>query len=1278
MVTALVHGSIIYIPKKSNPNASNKSIPRNKLPDGTLIWVSPLKVTSFSKIRQLSPQNLKEIQTSILTYGFSPNSLISGVFLNEDDVHVHDGEHRITVLKELIKVRKALPENFVCLMVVRNPDMMGKKTAVNGNDLVFSSLIAFSSNELESIRENNQFIDSVFILHSIIVQYVMNTGSYSKSLKWKKVVDWINVYLPGHVQATSKFSQQYMFSVFTTLKSIWEIKNLNNDPNRAKISGYLPIDKRPMEALILCANRTRHLEKCFPAFSRPISEVEGCNPPLKISRAMFGVFCLRRDFGGKRPLKQKWDIISNDIVMDPFMKAFYFVCMVTIRNRCLEETEINSVAKRLFQDIPNYNWKIRNTNRIMSTQNYFEDDGPEWVGHTICRVFECWNALARLLNFENTEDMIKDYIIFEEPTCSFHALVEKNIYAPSKQQETLLHKVHAVKRKPDIPEVQDLLYREVSNKFLEQLMDCVSFFPLVIGSRPCKLEKFFSTTSIRKSPLRFESLPLMLQNIGIKARGLLKTGESKKKRKMRDDIQHETGTVETVRKLPKRTKSHRNEKQKTEFQCKEKDDFVNNSKKINNNHQKANEGMNRENQSKNDGIGSNNQLNNEYDEDSQLQERKLLRDLETIRLSKSTHQTIPLDQRIEGTSEKNSKVEKGEELFEDGDSPEIVYTNSSKSLNNEKDTLVLNSNTCDSQENEENPTTCVSRIDSTFSADEQRKKNSSKDFEPKKQDVCTEMKLLHKEMNNFVLYLQKYSDNENTDVSKFESTTQEFHGMASFFIINLDDQNLEDCIATHRDIDEAIKFLKPGGNALIITDRASDVHLIFSACKKLVKENTVIVQETPLVFIKRDLFSRKVSTKRTGTRNICHYGVRILKITEVGKKKAKGTHDLTNENQGYQDSSFDIRGNAIDYSLDNQRYSKTVRGSITGGPLGCLSLIQELIMRFTNDIDDLVVNFSNGSFLTGMACIQLPSTQRRRFLGCHLKKDERYDTLQNIYLKEFTKCVLSGNYNYDLTCGIYEKSQRMQKHLSLIPKISSYNIPEYLRNASTSALPKHMLVFLSSLWNEPEFLELVGKPVHEFPYEKQVLLANTSVNALLSTDASFFDVTVRESKISGAGLGVFAAGRIEKDTLVGWYHGVLLTMTDSEMEALSADFTEIDFPGLLGHKLTETTFRDYCLKANFKQLSDYPSSKKTSKYILPFPFCVASLVNDVGKYSFLDQCSDNSERNPNCRLILVQKDEEDVCPTDPRTYQLISNRVLNKGEEILYSYGRCYWNSKKN
>lgn len=131
-------------------------------------------------------------------------------------------------------------------------------------------------------------------------------------------------------------------------------------------------------------------------------------------------------------------------------------------------------------------------------------------------------------------------------------------------------------------------------------------------------------------------------------------------------------------------------------------------------------------------------------------------------------------------------------------------------------------------------------------------------------------------------------------------------------------------------------------------------------------------------------------------------------------------------------------------------------------------------------------------------------------------------------------------------------------------------------------------------------------------------------------------------------------------------------------------FKEMDFPGLLGTKISYKTYNEYCLEINIivdslneNKTKNVTISEKLKPFIIPYPFCMASYVNDARKVSFIDKCSTRAcIRRKNVSLITVQSDEDDPQPKDLKTpflCQLVADVDINTNEEILSEYVSLYW-----
>lgn len=103
------------------------------------------------------------------------------------------------------------------------------------------------------------------------------------------------------------------------------------------------------------------------------------------------------------------------------------------------------------------------------------------------------------------------------------------------------------------------------------------------------------------------------------------------------------------------------------------------------------------------------------------------------------------------------------------------------------------------------------------------------------------------------------------------------------------------------------------------------------------------------------------------------------------------------------------------------------------------------------------------------------------------------------------------------------------------------------------------------------FLEIQSTTVDKWPHELKLKLSNTDMKTLRVLDATYSGLCIRKSSIPGEGNGVFSGKKLLKGTMVGWYNGAILYLTSKQREKMKLGVKEMDFPSLLGTKISSRT-----------------------------------------------------------------------------------------------------------
>ena len=454
------------------------------------------------------------------------------------------------------------------------------------------------------------------------------------------------------------------------------------------------------------------------------------------------------------------------------------------------------------------------------------------------------------------------------------------------------------------------------------------------------------------------------------------------------------------------------------------------------------------------------------------------------------------------------------------------------------------------------------------------------------------------------------------------------------------------------------RLLRPGGHGIIFCSIAQ-----FEQWKSLFEDyEDILCDPTPLHLVRaKNMATSKPFYKTTTLMNIVEYAVHITK-RGAG---VQGFGMVSYRPQGFVDAHFPGHMNVIagvKKPLAGEVVKEDDSGSILRAEQKSLDLMREIVARFSMP-KDIVVDLFSGVFTTAVACLTMGSGNARRFYGC--EKDEKaFKAGFNRVLYTFVNTITSGDVEVDPSTvkmeaeiWLSESGESVKRGVRPIAPTPS-GLPSFTR------LPPHILSFLASRWRSREPLGVLRQsPVCNWPAEWQQRfsgLLQQDVESLLSCDASHFKVYVAESTIPDAGLGVFAAERLKRGQIVGWYGGSIMYENLNNVRGKNRDRSG-------GHPLWGCTlghFRKFAIQLTIQSGGDRRLIGR-SVFLVPRLFCVGAYLNDGTRGS-----------TAGVNVKTLDREIADVeSLTKPFVVTLSTTKCIQPGEELLVDYGADYWSS---
>lgn len=206
----------------------------------------------------------------------------------------------------------------------------------------------------------------------------------------------------------------------------------------------------------------------------------------------------------------------------------------------------------------------------------------------------------------------------------------------------------------------------------------------------------------------------------------------------------------------------------------------------------------------------------------------------------------------------------------------------------------------------------------------------------------------------------------------------------------------------------------------------------------------------------------------------------------------------------------------------------------------CLSLLQELVSRFSNP-EDIVVDGFSGTFSTAIACFTVEEGHRR-FVGCEIDTN-CFKWARERVIKRFAAAVVNKETDIKVSGDALISAhgivaRQSAKSRTRLPKWSP---PDGLPKFQT--FPVHILGQLSCTIND---IKLSAKcrnlPLHHWPRHYQAFIEIEQSELLLKIDAAANSLMLTNSTIkhSKAGRGVFANKTFHQGDTICAFYGTLV------------------------------------------------------------------------------------------------------------------------------------------
>lgn len=1235
------------------------NFPLQSRDDQALVFVDPKRVVSTAMIRPLSRPNIDKIKLSMEINGYMTSFPVTGAFLEDESVHLHDGAHRLQAVLELIQEGNSKATSTLIPMVIRNAHC--GSSGVHQSNHVFSSLVAISCNEASDIRQNTTFLDYVVIVQRFILAYICATRSNPSGLKWVFVLEWVKNNLPGNTALLQPFYGQQFFKVFSALRSLWQTKNGESFTDEEAVTvTNCPLDRRPLQALLVAGGRSDDLYQFKVGINERISTAES-SKLLPVTVGMISPYFIRQGFGKKPPAKL-WQEIEPHIESTPFTKTIYFMVLANLWRRVADkETREKCGSEVLFaEDV-----------RVLSKQKYsepvkrgtyFDGNGPEWIGIIISKVVKCWNKVALLAGFEDIEKLVEDVVLFDKTSCQYVTIPDGHGMAPTEQKNDLLHGKKCCEKAACTNEDKawDSMRRAAAKSFFKHLFTSVFFFVPEFGEAPNLFDKYFLSddlVAISGTDVQVPaSLSSFVQKIGIPF--FCKLGKN-------NEISAEGSLHDTAS----------SEDEQDIFVGVQQFDIARSTNLDENDPPRplCDQAI----ESENVNFCQRSPIRNNSDVAYDLAFKEVERNPSEFQLPLR----LPLKRPCDPLSslEKRSKAKSTDALK--NSVPHISHEQNAAVRRSNRNTKSLRrhealqsdecygssgSRSCQVSDASQKQSNLLSnaRSESTDSSNELEagegspgtgsEADSIKTFFKKHCDILCGASLFH------------LGNNSTTDIK----------GKVDLVITSLK-SSPEPVLQGERlscvIVEKMDELLSEKGVAVIFCDYQEFVALE-NQIKPFMTAGRLFCKPYPIVMLKRfGIWSHTHHLARSGS---AQYS--IENSTQLAFLMYRG--DLARRMvENYQSRGLLVSGRSLTENVIET--SETVDFQKARSKQASLILLkraavvlQELVLRFTTNVNDLVCDCFNGSLATALACMTMPNGENRRFVGCERTPDEIGKFEQHL-MAGFAKQIISGLTMQRPSLRQQQTAQQILGAMSRKSHHDSIGKPSQDGPEKFCYLPDHLLSFLATVWRH-SVQNLFQVSVAEWGDNDVAKLMSVDASMLLACDATHHHVEVRNSTIPGAGLGVFATTDLEKGEIVGWYHGKIVFEDSMGIVA--------KLHGMIGRgrlAISLDRFSTYALKVNCDiEDFDYKPRGNPLKtiYVVPLEFTVASYINDARQVEFMDVNTSRTHRLPNVGLVTNSDIElpDGIC--NPSLVQALTTRPIKKEAELFTSYGTRYWRDTRN
>jgi DNA modification methylase len=407
-------------------------------PEGSIVMIDPARVTRYSAVRPITPEDVEEVLRSIVrTCAFDRQYAVTGRFESEaGDVYIRDGAHRcMAILRGREQNLRGFRDMLVPMVVL-----------VQERSDSCEAVLAVQSNENTAIHKKMTFPDYVTLL--VRLRDTAHEGLKSDSVPlsartWSSVVEWtLQQSAPEDRDRVKAFLNQKQLNIIYTI-----VQAVLSHPLKDAVTANPSPDLRAWEMFQLCTGREKPPENSstrFPSVSDVFDRGASRNLAAVTATAAHG-----------RKVTDRMDILSRRSLDCPFFrghpkklraKASTPASFLTgERATPFEQVLFMSVIKELratprseISRAPRPSKKQKTTHPYGSFQSADEAHGQR-LGFAIRCIVDAWSRVATSLGYGGVEDMIGPYIIFDRGSAAYSAIATPLVWSPPAQASRLLH-----------------------------------------------------------------------------------------------------------------------------------------------------------------------------------------------------------------------------------------------------------------------------------------------------------------------------------------------------------------------------------------------------------------------------------------------------------------------------------------------------------------------------------------------------------------------------------------------------------------------------------------------------------------------------------------------------------------------------------------------------------------------------------------------------------------------------------------------------------------------